>query len=90
MGNLFDRLRGRRDRAKSGHVARERLRLILVHDRTNLSEEQLAQLRDEMIELISKYVDVDRDNVEISVERHQTENWLVANIPLRIDRARRG
>jgi cell division topological specificity factor len=63
-------------------VAKDRLQLVLVHDRSNLSEEKLAQLKDELIELISHYVEIDQTHVDVFVERENRKHWLVANIPL--------
>jgi len=81
MSNLFDRLLGRRQPG-SGITAKERLQLVLVTDRSNLSPEKLQQMKDEIIAVISKYVTISPDKVEIGVEQRQRDNWLVADIPL--------
>ena len=72
--------------ATNSQVAKERLQLVLVHDRSNLSEEKLACLKDELIELISRYVEIDRQRVNVFVESERRANFLVANIPLAVDR----
>ncbi len=84
MGSLIDRLFGR-DSGQSAQVAKERLQLVLVHDRSNLSEEKLAQLKDELVELISRYVEIDRQHVDVFVENERRASLLVANIPLVAD-----
>ncbi|GAB4443410.1 MAG: cell division topological specificity factor MinE [Anaerolineae bacterium] len=81
MGSFLDRLLGRSS-AHSAQVAKERLQLVLVHDRSDLSEEKLAELRDAMIDLISRYVEIDQRRVEVFVEREKRASLLVANIPL--------
>jgi cell division topological specificity factor len=81
MSNLFDRLLGRRNQ-KSGATAKERLQLVLVTDRSNLPPEKLQQMKDEIIAVISKYVSISPDKVEINIEQRQRDNWLVADIPL--------
>jgi cell division topological specificity factor len=81
MGSFLERLLGRRH-AGSRSVAKQRLQLVLVTDRSDLSPEKMQQMKDEIISVISKYVDVATDKVEINVEQRQRDNWLVADIPL--------
>jgi cell division topological specificity factor len=84
MVTLIDRLLGRW-RGQSAQVAKQRLQLVLVHDRSNLSGEKLSRLKDEMIDLISHYVQIDRRQVKVYVEHERRASWLVANIPLATD-----
>ncbi len=76
------------NRKKSASAAKERLQLVLVHDRADLSPARLEALKDEMIDLISRYVNIDRGSVNISLTEDRNEQRLVADIPL--DRNRRG
>jgi len=80
MGFL-DSLFGR-GQPSSGAVAKERLQLVLVHDRVQLSPQRLQDLKDALIETISRYVDIDRDAVEITLTQNRRESRLVADIPL--------
>lgn len=81
MGNFFERLIGHSS-APSAQTAKERLQLVLIHDRTDISPAIMEVLRDEIIEVISKHVDIDRNLVEINLTQNQRENRLIANIPL--------
>lgn len=81
MMNFLDRLFGRREPA-SAQTAKERLQLVLIHDRTDISPAVLEQLKDEIIAVISKHVDINRAGVEINLSQSQRENKLIANIPL--------
>src|SRR5437762_2654799 len=81
MGSLFDRLFGRHSHA-SGATAKERLKLVLVTDRSDIPPEVLQQMKDDIIAVISKYVKISPDKVEINVEQRQQDRWLVADIPL--------
>lgn len=81
MANFLDRLFGRRD-APSAQTAKERLQFVLIHDRTDISPAVLEQLKDEIIAVISKHVDINRAGVEINLSQTQRENKLIANIPL--------
>ncbi len=81
MSSIIDRLLGR-PRKGSGRTAKERLQLVLITDRTNLPPERLQQMKDEIIAVIAKYVNVSPERVVINVEQRERDNWLVADIPL--------
>jgi cell division topological specificity factor len=80
MGSFFDRITGRKRSAQS---AKERLQLVLVHDRTDMTQVEMEALRDDILAVISRHVDVDPDGVRIDLERDGREQRLVADIPLR-------
>lgn len=80
MGSFLDRITGRKRSAKS---AKERLQLVLVHDRTDMTQVEMEALRDDILAVISRHVDVDPDGVRIDLERDGREQRLVADIPLR-------
>ena len=84
---LFQRLSGRR--TGSGAVAKERLRLVLAYDRTSVSPEVLEQIKDEIIAVISRHVNVDVSKVKVGVSQDQSESRLVADIPLAVRSTRR-
>lgn len=79
--NFLQRLTGRGQPA-SKDVARDRLKLVLIHDRTDISPAIIENIKDEIINVISKHVDIDRENVEIKLQSAANENRLVADIPL--------
>ncbi len=71
----------------SGQVAKDRLRIVLIHDRTDISPQLLDSLRDEIVEVLTKYMDIDTNKIEIDLDRDEKAVALVANIPvLRIKR----
>ena len=70
-------------RSHSAPRAKERLQLVLIHDRTDLNPAELSELRDEIIEVISRHVDVDSAAVQFAVEHDGRSQRLVADIPLR-------
>ena len=78
---ILDRLLGRRE-AASGQVAKERLRLVLAHDRANISPALLETLKDEIIAVISRHVAIDADSVQVTFSQTARESRLVADIPL--------
>ena len=83
---FINRVLGRR---KSAGNAKERLQLVLIHDRTDLSAGALDALKDELIEVISRYVDIDPTAVSINIAREGRSQRLVADIPLRSSNRRR-
>lgn len=78
---IIDRLLGRRE-AASGEVAKERLRLVLAHDRANISPALLDTLKDEIIGVISRHIAIDADGVQVTFTQTARESRLVADIPL--------
>jgi len=70
-------------RKKSASSAKERLQLVLVHDRTDLTPAQLDDLKDDLLKAISQYIEIDPDAVRIELERDGRSQRLVADIPLR-------
>ncbi len=77
---MFSKLFGQKRSAQS---AKERLQLVLIHDRTNLTNDELTALKDEILEVISRHVDIDSEAVQIAVEHDGRSQRLVADIPLR-------
>ena len=73
----------------SSNVAKERLQLLLVHDRSNLSPAQVAAMKDEILEVIARYVEFDREAVEINLTNEDRESLLLAEIPIRPGSSRR-
>jgi cell division topological specificity factor len=62
--------------------AYNRLKLVLMHDRTQLSPGILEAMRDELVEVISKYVVIDKGALDLSLESESSTIALVANIPV--------
>ena len=68
-------------------VAKDRLKLILIHDRGEIAPDITEKIREEILGVISKYIDIQIDDVEISVNKNVEEgdnsSALVANIPIK-------
>jgi len=83
LSKLFSRSKNSKD------LAKERLKLVLIHDRANVSPQFLEMVKGEIIKVISNYMDVDEDSLDIQMTRTQSEEGgrivpaLVANIPIR-------
>ncbi len=84
--SFFDILFGRRQQASSS-VAKERLLTVLVHDRVKLTPDLMDEMREDIIAVISKYVDIaDPDAIEVSLLRGESSDHLKADIPVRRSR----
>jgi cell division topological specificity factor len=67
---------------KSARQAKERLQLVLIHDRTDLTPHKLELLKDDLIETISHYIDIDPSAVSIEMTQDGRQQRLIADIPL--------
>jgi cell division topological specificity factor len=72
----------------SAQEANKRLKVILIHDRTDISPRLLDNLRREMIAVLTKYMDIDESKIEMDLDHDERAVALVANIP--VLRIRRG
>lgn len=77
---LLKALMGKQD---SKDVAKERLRLVLVHDRASVSPEFLDIIKEEIIRVISKYMEIDEGNTVIQMHRSEGTAVLEANLAVK-------
>ena len=77
-----------RKKVQSKNVAKERLKLVLVHDRSDLSPKFLDMVKTDIIRVISEYADIDEEALDIKITKMKKDNKttpvsaLVANIPI--------
>lgn len=73
----------------SSNVAKDRLKMVLVSDRANCSPEIMEQIKNDIIQVISKYVEIDVEGLDIKIEQTESESTngmvpaLYANIPIK-------
>lgn len=73
----------------SKDIAKERLKLVLIHDRANVSPQFLEMIKSEIMKVITNYIDIDEGALDIQLTRTKSEDGesivpaLVANIPIR-------
>lgn len=88
--DLFSRLMGK-EAPSSKNIAKERLRLVLVHDRSSVSPQLLECLKEDMLKVISNYMEIDRKGTEVSLNSDESTVALMASIPvLKINRLSAG
>ena len=81
LRDILDKLLRRQPASAS--TAKERLQLVLAHDRSDLSPELLDQMRREILEVVAKYVEIDLSEGDVSLETEDRVTALVANLPIR-------
>tara|TARA_Y100001968_G_scaffold321662_1_gene356453 strand:+ start:2051 stop:2374 length:324 start_codon:yes stop_codon:yes gene_type:complete len=72
-----------RRQTSSANTARERLQLVLAHDRSDLSSDLLDKMRQEILEVVAKYVEIDMEEGAVSLETEDRMTALVANLPIK-------
>lgn len=83
--SLFDMFK----KKSSGDVAKDRLKLLLVSDRANCSPEIMELIKNDIINVIAKYMEIDCEGLDIQITQTESENEngnvpaLVANIPIK-------
>ena len=81
LKEFIDKLLGRQPAC--AETARERLQLVLAHDRSDLNPELLEQMRREILEVVARYVEIDLEEGDVSLETEDRVTALVANLPIR-------
>jgi cell division topological specificity factor len=81
LRDAINRLLGRRQ--SSADTAKQRLRLVLAHDRSDLNPELIEQMRREILEVVSRYVEIDLEEGDVSLATEDRVTALVANLPIR-------
>ena len=81
LRDFINKLLGRQP--ASANTAKQRLQLVLAHDRSDLNPELLEQMRREILEVVSRYVEIDIEEGDVSLETEDRVTALVANLPIR-------
>mgnify|MGYP000666078584 FL=1 len=77
-----------KDESASKDIAKERLKLVLIHDRANVSPKFLDMVKGDIVKVMSDYVEIEEDSIDIRLNRipkddNTYSSALVANIPIR-------
>lgn len=80
MDNFISRLFSKEP--TSAEKAKDRLRLVLINDRTDLSSQALASLKDDLLEVLSRYIEIDPQSMKIDITQEGRQTRLIADIPI--------
>ena len=86
MTTFFQHLTGK---TKSASQAKDRLRLVLINDRSGLSSLELEDIKNEIMQVISRHIDIDPETVRINMTQDGREQRLIADIPIRTTHRRK-
>lgn len=84
---LFGNFLGKKQ-VGSREIAKERLRLVLIHDRTDISPVMLEALKADLIAVISEHLEIDQSGIEIRLSESKGHTRLLATIPILKRRSR--
>ena len=80
--SFFDRILGRTEKSAKS-VAKDRLRLVLLHDRADIPAPVMEEIRREILLVLSKHLDIDEAMLDVSLDSSDETVALIANIPIR-------
>lgn len=84
--DIFSLFKGK---SSSKNIAKDRLKLVLIHDRANCSTQVLEMLKTDIIKVISNYMEIDEEELDIQItqtprdENNESMPMLYANIPIK-------
>ncbi|KAA0692638.1 cell division topological specificity factor MinE [Neorhizobium sp. P12A] len=67
---------------QSAPMARERLQLLLAHERSSTGSDLIAVLREEILSVIAKHVQIDNDKVRIKIDREEYVSILEIDVEI--------
>ena len=82
VNDIFTRLNRLFGREKSGETAKERLRLVLMSDHLSLAPDMVEAMKRDLVEVVSRYVEVDRDKIDVRFEHQDRVFAMLANVPI--------
>lgn len=71
-----------REKRNSSQIARDRLKIVLIHDRASISPEMMQCIKNDIIEVLSRYMEINKNGAEVSLENDSDSVALLASVPI--------
>lgn len=71
------------DEEESRHTAIRRLKLVLISDRTTVAPHILESLKEDLVQVLSRYMEVDSQRIQINMEREENDVAITASLPVK-------
>jgi len=81
MRAMLQKIFNVRPASKTG--AKQRLKVLLIHDQVDITPAQMDALREELVQVVSRYLEIDAETMEIKLDRQDGEVSLVSSLPVR-------
>lgn len=77
---MFDVIRRFFGERKSGEVAKKRMQIVLLHDRLSIAPEVLEEIKNEILKILSRYMEIDDRTIKVTIEQCEHYAALVSNV----------